>query len=69
MLLVVLRQKAQNEGATGEYKRGAKSPKVHSLKQDGIAWQAWVSDQARTCFALFCMMSDDGTDDSCSDVS
>eukprot|EP00435_Cladocopium_sp_Y103_P044562 s264_g12.t1 len=46
MLLVVLRQKAQNEGATaGEYKRGAKSPNVHSLKQDGIAWQAWVSDQ------------------------
>ena len=45
VMLLVLRQKAQNEGATaGEYRRGAKSPKIHSLK-DGIAWQAWVSDQ------------------------
>ena len=68
MLLVVLRQKAQNEG--GEYKRGAKSPKV-SLKDGiaaGIAWQAWVSDQARypgtikmvrDRFASFCMISDE----------
>lgn len=47
MLLVVLRQKAQKEGTAGEYRRGAKSPKIHTLKQEGIAWQAWVSDQAR----------------------
>eukprot|EP00434_Breviolum_minutum_P016901 symbB.v1.2.014912.t1/scaffold1100.1/size328752/2 len=45
MLLVVLRQKAQKEGTAGEYRRGAKSPKIHTLKQEGIAWQAWVSDQ------------------------
>ena len=47
MLLVVLRQKAQKEGTAGEYRRGAKSPKIHTLTQEGIAWQAWVSDQAR----------------------
>ena len=40
MLLVVLRR--TKEGAS-EYRRGGKSSsKLH----EGIAWQAWVSDQA-----------------------